>query len=149
MMRYICVFLLLLALGCPADAQAQAETVTFSWDNPTEYEDGRPYDAATEQAQTRIYCNLDATAFVPQTPSTSQPAIIYSRAQNDDTSTSESLFYDTYKCHATVITKLGWESRLSNSILFILGSPVPPPPPPPPEPDSLIPRAPNLNDIGV
>ncbi len=151
-MNKIMLYLVLICCGivgalAPTISHAQAEEVTFTWDNPTHFADGRPYDPAIEQAGARIYCNLDAFTFVPETPTTPQTSIIYSRAQYDGTSTSESLFYDSYTCYATVFTFAGWESHLSLGTTFILGTPIPPPPPPPPpEPESLVPMAPTLHN---
>ena len=100
-------WLLLLLLFLPV--LAQAELKTFTWTGPTEREDGTPFDAATEQAQSNIYC-LASGGIV---------AAVYVAPGN-----AETLDIDftpgTYVCDSSVVDTDGLESIRSNSTSFVI-----------------------------
>lgn len=118
---------LLVALGLVASF-AYAEPKTFTWTNPISNIDGTIYDAATQQAGSRIYCNVDPVAFVPETPTAPQADTWVSVAQGADTQTTEDLSAGAYVCFATVIDINGNESDPSNTISFEIVKPRPSPP---------------------
>ena len=119
---------ILVAIGLIVPVVLYAEAKTFNWTNPVMNVDGSAYDAATEQAGARIYCNVDAAAFVPETPDLAQSYTWVAVAANGDTGTTADFSAGTYGCFATVINMDGRESDPSNVIEFTIMLPRPSPP---------------------
>lgn len=81
-----------------------AGTKTFSWNNPTTYENGDPLNPATELQNATVYCNGSAIGTVP----------------GGETTLVTDLPSGVYQCHATVTSIDGSESQASNSVNFII-----------------------------
>ena len=108
------VYGLLIAIGLITVPMVMAGPIGFTWTNPTQNTDGTLFDAATEQAEIRIYCNGDATpTFVSLGAAT---------ALNEITSPG------TYTCFATAVNVEGTESGPSNTVTKVVLSAPPNPP---------------------
>jgi hypothetical protein len=100
------LLLLLVFLATPAFAEVK----TFTWVGPTQREDGTPFDAATEQAQSNIYCIRDGV--ISSTVYVAPGAVV--TFDIDFTPGS-------YVCDSTVVDMNGLESIRSNSSSFVIG----------------------------
>lgn len=105
---------LLIALGIISGAIAVP--VDFSWDNPTQYEDGTTYDPAVDQAETRLYCGVDPNTFVPGTDTNPQTLTPNTIVEGDATTGFVDLIPGTRLCFATVVDIHGMESMPSNVV---------------------------------
>ncbi len=94
------VLALLASLGIIVGAYA--ETKDFTWSNPTFRTDGSAFDAATEQLETRLYCDGDAAIVIPNGP----------------TSYSGDFGIGSHTCYATAVDTDGQESDPSNDVTF-------------------------------
>jgi hypothetical protein len=103
----------LLALGF-AVIPAGAGTISFTWTNATQNEDGTVFDPATEQMEVRIYCNGDTT------PTFVSPG---ASAALDVITTP-----GTYTCVARTVNMEGTESADSNEATKVVlrSAPLPP-----------------------
>ena len=103
----------LLALGF-AVIPAGAGTISFTWTNATQNEDGTVFDAAAEQMEVRIYCNGDTT------PTFVSPG---ASAALDVITTP-----GTYTCVARAVNMEGTESADSNEATKVVlrSAPLPP-----------------------
>jgi len=93
---------LLVALGLIVAVPALAGMLSLSWTNPEQRTDGTAFDAATEQAEIRIYCNGDTS------PTFVSPGD--ADAMDQITAASE------YTCYATALDTDGQESDPSNTV---------------------------------
>lgn len=107
-------------------AVAIAAAVTFNWSNPTANTDGTVFNPATDQLNTRIYCDQDINAFVPESPNLPQLYLSFARAQGAATSTTEANDSGAVRCFGTVTSNDGWESMPSNLIRDTPSIPNPP-----------------------
>lgn len=87
---------------------------TFTWDPPTQYEDGTTLINA-DIAEYRIYCGGQLLATVPNEPE-GTGSYVAELAAGD------------YSCTATAVTVLGVESAESNAVTFTVAPGVPNPP---------------------
>jgi len=85
---------------------------TFTWTNPTQRIDGTAYDAATEQAEVRIYCDGALLVASPL----------------DGTSIVGNLGFGSHTCYATAVDNFAAESAPSNTVTFVLTPANPNPP---------------------
>lgn len=108
----------LLALAVIIGGVALAGSKSFIWTNPTANVDGTPFDPATEQAETRIYCGEDVAAFVPEQPGTPQTLTPYTVTQGAIATTTKEFLAGEHTCFATVFSVYGYESEPSNVITF-------------------------------
>lgn len=99
-----------LALSAPALAVEQQ----FTWSNPTQNEDGTPFNAATEQKEVRLYCDeYNLKQVWPGNPTIGSADFIPA----------------PHNCRATVVNLGGIESNYSNVVYFDLsGLKLPNPP---------------------
>jgi len=108
------VYAVLIALGIISAPILYAGTLELAWTNATERVDGTPFDAATEQAAIRIYCNGDVT-----------PTFVSAgAAANLDQITAAG----DYECYATTVDTDGLESFASNTITKTVSKALPRPP---------------------
>jgi len=107
---------ILIAIGLIAGPILFAGELNLSWTNPVERIDGTVFDAATEQAAIKIYCNGD----VP-------PNHTFISA-GDATSLSEIVPPGDYECYATAVDTDGQESFASNTITKTVEKALPNPP---------------------
>ena len=122
------VYALLVAIGIVSGGLALAVPVGYSWTNPTQNTDGSPFDAATEQAEVRLYCGVDPVAFVPETPSAVQSESTTAVSPGDATDLVVDLLPGTHVCFATVFDIYGYESGPSGTVTKIVER-FPPSPP--------------------
>lgn len=108
----------LIALGLVAGL-AMATEKNFSWTNPTQNTDGSVFDAATEQAESRIYCG-DVSAFVAESPGQPNPLTPLIVTPGDAQTATRDFAVGTYTCRATVVSTYGYESELSGSVTFTI-----------------------------
>ena len=104
----------LIALGVVTGV-ALAAFGSASWTNPTLNEDGSAFDAATEQAEVRIYCGIDPLTFVSEQPG--QPQTLTPDHVSDGDANAASWTMQPagdHQCYATVFSIYGYESKLSN-----------------------------------
>ena len=76
----------------------------LSWTNPTERVDTTPFDAATEQLETRIYCDGDIS-----------PTLV---VPGDATSATLDFSVGSHSCEASVVDTDNQESDRSNQVTF-------------------------------
>lgn len=90
-----------------------ADVKDFTWELPTEYEDGTPL-AASDITETRVYCDGDTSPTI----TTAAPA----------SAASADFGIGSHTCFATVVDVFGTESLPSNSVTFVVtpGRPNPP-----------------------
>ena len=108
----------LVALGLIVGGVALAQTKTFSWTNPTQNTDGSTFDAATEQAESRIYCGIDPAAFNSESPGSPQaetPTVVTPGAAQNAV---KDFPPGDYSCFATVLSVFGYESDASKVTTF-------------------------------
>lgn len=110
------VYGILIALGLVAGGIAMAVPVGFSWTNPTQNTDGSAFDAATEQAETRLYCGVDPAGFVAERPGVPQTAATTAVITGAATSLTVDFMPGSYTCFATVLDVYGYESDPSNTV---------------------------------
>jgi len=113
------VYGLLVTLGVVAGAMAAFGTA--SWTNPTQNTDGSAFNAATEQAEVRLYCEVDPSQFVPQKPADVNGAARASSHTPDHVEQGDATNArwqrspaGTFDCFATVLSIYGYESDPSN-----------------------------------
>jgi len=104
----------LIAIGLIAGPILYAGSLNLEWTNAVERIDGTVFDAATEQAGIRIYCNGDTT-----------PTFV---SAGDSTSLSEIVPPGDYECYATTVDMDGLESFASNTITKTVDNALPNPP---------------------
>lgn len=104
---------MLLALGF-AVIPAGAGTISFTWTNATQNEDGTVFDPATEQMEVRIYCNGDTT-----------PTFV---SPGDSAALDVITTPGTYTCVARTVNMEGTESADSNEATKVVlrSAPLPP-----------------------
>lgn len=118
---------LLVTLGIVATASvALSAVVNVSWQNPTLNEDGSPFDAATELAETRVYCGVDPLVFVPETPTAPQALTPDAAAVGAATGLQMTKSVGRHECFATAVSVYGYESRPSDVAIFNVTPTVPP-----------------------
>ncbi len=105
---------ILIALGIVAAPIVLSAPQDFSWSNPTTRVDGSAFDPATEQAETRIYCDGDTT-----------PTIV---VPGDATTATGDFSFGSHTCYATVVDNFDQESDASNSVTFVVTPARPNPP---------------------
>jgi len=103
---------ILVALGLVVALPTVAGPISFSWTNATQRTDGSVFDAATEQAEIRLYCNGDL-AFTSPGDANVLDAIVAP---------------GTYKCYATTVDTDGVESMASNTVVKVVEKAPPNPP---------------------
>jgi len=119
------VYGVLIALGL-VTGYSLAAVVNVSWTNPTSNTDGSPFDPATEQAESRIYCGVDPVSFVPEKPadaSGSARASSHTPTQvtlGAATGAGINLTVGNHQCFATVLSVYGYESDPSNVATFVV-----------------------------
>ena len=96
---------------------ASAGTKTLTWTNATEYENGTPFNAATQQEGVRIYCDGAVT------PTLVSPGALESIIGE--------FAVGFHTCAATTLDIFGAESVLSISTTFEIVAPPPVKPNPP------------------
>lgn len=104
----------LIFLGIIAAPILFAGTLNLAWTNATQRIDGTPFDAATEQAAIRIYCNDVPT-----------PMFV---TAGDITSLTEIVPAGDYTCYATTVDNDGLESFASNTVTKTVDKALPSPP---------------------
>jgi hypothetical protein len=101
----------------------------FSWTNPTQRVDGTVYDPATEQAEIRIYCDIDFPAFNPQTAGASSSDVPVGVSPGASTTlTVDGLAFGNHECGATSVDIYGEESFMSGLVTFVVTPAKPEPP---------------------
>ena len=105
---------------------AMAADRNFSWTNPTQNTDGTAFDPATEQHEARLYCDIDAAAFVPESPGVPQTLTPTAVAPGAATALVANLQVGNHTCYATVVSVYGYESALSGGATFVVTPTVPP-----------------------
>lgn len=113
---------LLTALGLIAVPLVLAAVASVSWTNPVQNTDGSAYNAATEQLEVRLYCDVDPASFVPESPGNPQALTPDEIVSGDATGTTFSKSpAGTYDCFATAVSIYGYESDPSNvaAVTFI------------------------------
>lgn len=104
----------LIAIGLIA-LPVLAGTIQFTWTNAIERADGTPFDAATEQAEIRLYCNGDTSpTFISPGAATATAEIIVAAGE--------------YTCYATTVDMDGQESDPSNIVTKTVLAAIPAPP---------------------
>jgi len=108
------VVAVLVAIGLISGPILFAGTLDLEWINATQRIDGTPFDAATEQAAIRIYCNGDTA-----------PTFTVAGAA---TSLSEIVPAGEWVCYGTTVDMEGLESFASNTITKTVDKALPQPP---------------------
>ena len=105
---------ILVALGLIVAIPTEAGPISFTWTNPVQNTDGTAFDAATELAEIRLYCNGDTV-----------PTFVSPGSANAlDAITAPG----TYVCYATAVNIEGTESAPSNTATKVVLSAPPNPP---------------------
>jgi len=105
---------ILVALGLIVAIPTEAGPISFTWTNPVQNTDGTAFDAATELAEIRLYCNGDTV-----------PTFVSLGSANAlDAITAPG----TYVCYATAVNIEGTESAPSNTATKAVLSAPPNPP---------------------
>jgi hypothetical protein len=106
-------YIMLVSIGLIA-LPIEAAEKSFSWTNASQREDGSAFDAATEQAEVRLYCDGDTV-----------PTFVSVGAA---TTYTGSFSFGSHTCYATTLDTDDQESLASNSVTFVLTPARPNPP---------------------
>ena len=89
---------------------SMAAPVDMSWTNATQRMDGSPFDAVAEQAEVRVYCDIDPATFQPEwigQPQTTAPTFVSSGSAENFTG---DLSLGSHPCFKTTFDIFGQES---------------------------------------